>query len=99
MTLQTVLSDGPGEKAGLAPEDELVAADGYRLSPENVSLKLEQLPPKTSVQLTYFRREEMRQAVLTTEERPLDTCWLERVELPTEAQKAAFLAWAGGPLP
>ncbi len=99
LTLQTVLSDGPAERAGLSPEDELIAADGYRLSPESVGLRLEQLPPKTSVRLAYFRRDELRQTVLTTEERPLDTCWIERVETPSEPQQAAFLAWAGGALP
>jgi len=99
LTVQTVFSDGPAERAGLSPDDELLAADGYRLTPDACSLRLEQLPAGTKTQLTYFRRDELRQTTLTVGERPLDTYWLERVETPTDAQKAAFLSWAGSALP
>jgi predicted metalloprotease with PDZ domain len=99
LTLQTVFSDGPSERAGLSPDDELVAADALRLTPDNTALRLEQLPPGTAVRLSYFRRDELRQTVLTVAERPADTYWLERLENPTDAQKTAFQAWAGAAMP
>ena len=98
LIIQSVHPDGPAELAGLCPDDELVAAEGFRLLPENWVQRLEQLTPGTAVRLTYFRREELREAVLTLGERALDTHWIERVSSPSEEQRAAFLAWTGSEL-
>ncbi len=98
LVIQSVLSDGPAEQAGLSPDDELMAADGFRLTPESCALRLEQQAPGKEVRLTYFRREELRETVLILGERALDTCWIERVESPTDAQRKAYLDWTGSPL-
>jgi len=96
LVIQSVLSDGPAEQAGLCPDDELMAADGFRLTPENCALRLEQQSPGKEVRLTYFRREELHETVLIMGERPLDTYWIERMESPSDAQRQAFLDWTGG---
>ncbi len=81
LVIQTVHSDGPAERAGLCADDELVAADGFRLTPDSCALRLEQQTPGTVLKLTYFRREELRQTELTLGERALDTFWIERLGL------------------
>lgn len=95
LTVSAVYADGPAERAGLCPEDEIVAADGYRLSPETCPSRLEQQPPHTQVTLTFFRREELRSTVLTLGERPLDTYWIEKLDGASEAQRHAYREWLG----
>jgi predicted metalloprotease with PDZ domain len=98
LIVQSVQADGPAEEAGLCPDDELVAAEGFRLTPENCGLRLEQQSPGTTLKLTYFRREELRETQITLGERALDTHWIERIESPSEAQRTAFFEWTGARL-
>ena len=93
--IQSVLSGSPAERAGLAPEDELLAADGFRLTAEGWQARLEGASPGTTLRLAYFRRDELRETKAVLTERPLDTFWIERLDAPSEAQQAAFQAWTG----
>ncbi|MHB8420274.1 MAG: M61 family metallopeptidase [Myxococcales bacterium] len=97
LTVQSVLSGSPAERAGLAAEDELLAAEGFRLHPDGWQTRLEGQPPGTRVELAYFRRDELRQTSVELAERPQDTFWIERVEGASEAQRAAFSDWLGHP--
>jgi predicted metalloprotease with PDZ domain len=93
--IQTVLTDSPAERAGLCADDEVVAADGYRLAPGEVSSRLESLQPGSLVRLAYFRRDELRETHVVLGERPLDTWWIEKSENASEAQRAAWTGWTG----
>jgi predicted metalloprotease with PDZ domain len=95
--IQSVLSGSPAERAGLCPDDELLAADGTRLHPESWQPRVEGLAPGTQVELAYFRRDELRRTVVELAERPQDTWWIERVEGATDAQRVAFADWLGHP--
>jgi predicted metalloprotease with PDZ domain len=98
LIIQSVHADGAAEQAGLCPDDELVAAEGFRLTPENCGLRLEQQAPGTELKLAYFRREELRETRIILGERALDTHWIERIESPSEAQRTAFFEWTGSRL-
>ncbi|HUB09274.1 MAG TPA: PDZ domain-containing protein [Myxococcales bacterium] len=98
LTVQGVLAGSPAERAGLEAEDELAAADGFRLHPDGWQARVEGQPPGTRIELAYFRRDELRRATVELGERPQDTYWIERVEGVSEAQRAAFQAWVGHPL-
>jgi len=91
--IQSVLSGSPAENAGLSAEYELVAADGLRLLPESWQQRIEGQPPGTQLRISYFRREELREATVVLAEPPQDTWWIERIDPPTDVQRAAFRAW------
>jgi predicted metalloprotease with PDZ domain len=91
--IQSVLSGSPAERAGLSAEDELVAADGLRLAPESWQLRIEGQPPGSQIRVSYFRRDELRETTVVLAEAPTDTWWIERIDPPSEAQRAAFRAW------
>ncbi len=93
----SVLAGGPAERAGLCPEDELVAVDGFRLHAEGAPLRLEGHPPGTRLRLSLFRRDELRTHEVELADRPEDTLWIERLEAPSEEQRAAFQDWTGHP--
>ncbi len=95
--IQTVLSDGPAERAGLCADDEIIATDGFRLATDAIASRLESLQPGSIVRLSYFRRDELREADVELAERPLDTYWVDKVEDPTEAQRLAWEEWTGQP--
>ncbi len=97
-TLAHVLSGGPAEAAGLCPDDELIAADGLRLSGEGWLSRLEGQPAGTRVELTYLRRDELRRTHVVMGERPIDTFWIERSEAAGEPERRALQAWLGHPL-
>ncbi len=97
LTVQSVLSGSPAERAGLAAEDEFLAADGFRLHPDGWQARVEGQPAGTRVELAYFRRDELRRTVVELGERPQDTYWIERAEGSTEAERAAFHDWLGQP--
>jgi predicted metalloprotease with PDZ domain len=95
MIIQSVLSGSPAEAAGLSAEDELVAADGMKLAPENWQPRIEGQPPGNRIRVTYFRRDELRETGVVLAELPADTWWIERIDAPSEAQREAFRAWTG----
>ena len=76
-----------------------MALDGFRVEPANLKERLATRRAGERVSLTVFRREELRTVEVTLGERPMDSFEVQPVESPTDAQRAAFLAWSGHPLP
>jgi predicted metalloprotease with PDZ domain len=76
-----------------------VALDGFRVEPSSWKERLSLRRPGERVSLTVFRRDQLRTVEVTLAERPKDEFEIAPVEAPTDAQRAAFLAWTGQPLP
>jgi predicted metalloprotease with PDZ domain len=96
--VSAVLADGPAYGSGLIVGDQVVAIDGRRAQ-RDVEEMLEDLEPGESVTITYFRRDELREARITPVWRPAGDWKLSRVDEPTEAQTAAYEGWIGQPWP
>ncbi|WP_295391651.1 M61 family metallopeptidase [uncultured Thiodictyon sp.] len=91
--IQTVLSGGAGESAGLAPGDQVLAVDGLRATAEN----LERLVAAAGepVRLHLFRRDELLELEASPHPAAADTCELMLLDPapPDAAQgRAAWLA-------
>jgi predicted metalloprotease with PDZ domain len=99
LTVKSVREGSPAWRAGLTAEDELLAADGWRLDKAGLAARLEALGPGGTLRLTLFRRDELRQVDVALTPPPEDTAWLEPVEAATPAQREAFQAWCGAPWP
>ena len=95
--LQVVYSGGPAERAGLAPQDALVAIDGVKATAETLDALLAKRAPGECVRVHAFRRDELIEVELALASAPLDTCYLS---LRSEASASAIAlrdAWLAGP--
>lgn len=68
-----VASDSPAARAGLSPNDTLVALDGLRVSPTGWALNLAGLHAGDAVTLHFFRGDELLQTSITAAPPPLDS--------------------------
>ena len=93
--LRHVFSGGPAERAGLAAGDVLVAIDGLRATAAAVEALREQRRSGDTLAIHAFRRDELYATALTLADAPLDTCWLELEDAPSDATKARRDAWLG----
>ena len=95
LRLQHVFTGGPAERAGLAPNDILVALDGVRASPEALNALATERAAGEQVDVHAFRRDELISVDLELARAPLDTCYLTlRPEASAEAA-ALRRAWLG----
>jgi predicted metalloprotease with PDZ domain len=96
-TVATVQERSPAMEAGLYPEDDVVALDGYKVDGAGLINRCEDKQPGETVWVTLFRRDKLMEVPVVLGQKPADAAWLSRVDHPTEAQKAAFQAWLGAP--
>jgi predicted metalloprotease with PDZ domain len=94
-TLASVVDGSPAMEAGLYPEDEVVALDGYKVDGAGLLSRCEDKRPGETVRVTVFRRDKLMEVPVVLGQKPADVAYLTRVDRPSEAQKAAFEAWLG----
>lgn len=70
LVVTSVLAGGPGREAGLMPNDELLAYDGFRVTPENREQLTEQFKPGEAVELLVSRTGRLRTLSATWGEAP-----------------------------
>jgi predicted metalloprotease with PDZ domain len=95
LAVAAVREGSPAHRAGLYAEDELVAEDGFRVDRGALWDRLCERGPGGALRLTVFRRDELVEVAVPLAPWPDDTVWLEAVEDPSDAQRAAFEAWSG----
>ena len=91
--IATVVVGSPAMEAGLYADDEVCALDHLKCDAATLVARCEERKPGEVVTVTLFRRERLLEVPVTLGPKPLDTCWLARVDRPTESQRAAYEAW------
>jgi predicted metalloprotease with PDZ domain len=94
-TIAHVLDGSPAMQAGLYPDDEVVALDGFKVDGSGLISRTEEKRPGDQVTVTLFRRDKLLSVPVTLGQKPADAVYLARVDRPTDAQKAAYQAWLG----
>ena len=94
LRLAYVRCGGAAERAGLAPDDELVALDGERLRAGQWARRLEALRPGQAVGVDYFRDDRLRHAELRCEPPRADTWVFTLAEVDGEVARRRR-AWLG----
>ncbi|HUP42079.1 MAG TPA: PDZ domain-containing protein, partial [Thermoanaerobaculia bacterium] len=87
----------PAWQAGLSPEDEILAIDGYRVPPRGLEERLQALRPGRGSTLLVARRERLVELPVTFSEKPEETWKLEPDPEATAEQRARLAAWLTGP--
>jgi len=97
--VRSVREGSPAWLSGVYAGDEIVAEGGFRVDGEGLADRLRERGPGGRLRLHLFRRDELVEVEVPLAAPPEDTLWLEAVESPSEAQRAAFRAWCGQDLP
>ncbi len=95
MVVTHVMDDSPAQDAGLCVDDELVALDALKLTPQQWHKQLELIPAGRPAQLHYFRDNELRSVLITPIEHPMDTWTLVLAEIKDKEIAARRKAWLG----
>lgn len=98
LVIAAALDGGPAQAAGLYAGDEVVAIDGFRSNGQSFNERIAARRPGERLDVTVFRRDELRTVAVTLVERPPEKLKVQRARTATAAEKAAFRAWLGSPL-
>ncbi len=93
--LGTVYRDSAAEWAGLAPQDELLALDGLRVSRANLEGLLRRYRVGDVVELHVFRRDELLSMSLSLQKPPKTQAGLQRMQIADAQPLARLRAWSG----
>jgi predicted metalloprotease with PDZ domain len=85
-------------EAGIYPEDDIVALDGYRVDGAGLLARCEEKKPNDIVRVTLFRRDQLVEVAVPLGAKPADALYLAVVENPTATQRAAYFKWLQAPL-
>jgi predicted metalloprotease with PDZ domain len=96
-TIASVLDDSPAMQAGLYPDDDIAALDGYRIDGQGLIVRCEEKKPLEWIRLAIFRRDLLLELPVRLGVKPADAAYLARVEAPTDAQRAAYRRWLNAP--
>ncbi|MFB1485618.1 MULTISPECIES: M61 family metallopeptidase [unclassified Thiocapsa] len=87
--VQNVIRGGPGERAGIAPGDVLVAVDGLRATAENFDSLVVRAATPSGVRVHLFRRDELIEVLAVPTPARSDTCDLMLMDaVPPEVLEA-----------
>ncbi|MDS3859190.1 M61 family metallopeptidase [Thermosynechococcaceae cyanobacterium BACA0444] len=93
VTIKTVDYDSPGQRAGLAVGDELVALNGWRIGAEKWSERLQEHRPGDEVAITVFHQDQLRKTTLTLATPQPSRYDLGLVQNPTPSQQKLLQGW------
>ena len=89
-----VIAGSPAQRAGLSAGDQLVALDGLRITAQNWTRRLDACEPGATIDLAYFRSEELLTTQIDIADAPLDTWTFTLAEADAE-RLARRQAWLG----
>jgi predicted metalloprotease with PDZ domain len=94
-----VLEGSPGMQHGLYANDEILALDGFRVDLSSLKDRLATRKPGDRIELSLFRRDELRAVNVVLGRRSPDKFEVVPVADPTDREKTLYQAWMGAPLP
>ncbi|MBI5216499.1 MAG: M61 family metallopeptidase [Ignavibacteriae bacterium] len=92
-TVSQISAGSPAYNAGVDVGDELVAMNGFRIRPADLSERVKDFAMGESVTLTIMRGDKLRTIEVKVEAGPLLSYRLQKVKEATELQKEIFEKW------
>ncbi|HEX4950779.1 MAG TPA: PDZ domain-containing protein [Blastocatellia bacterium] len=97
LIVSNVLSGPPAYEGGIYANDEIVALNGQRLSPQTFNLRVLTLTPGTTAAVTLFRREKLLTINLTVAQLPPDKYTMMPINNADAQQIALRKGWLSLP--
>ncbi len=92
-TITTVAQGSPAQRAGIWAGDELLALDGFKVSPTLLLDRLRSYHPTQSIQITVFQQEELKTFEVVLGDPQPEAYHLECVPQPSPNQAKAYHQW------
>ncbi|MBR8830247.1 MAG: hypothetical protein N5P05_002908 [Chroococcopsis gigantea SAG 12.99] len=83
----------PLQRAGIDPEDELLAIDGFKVTGEGINDRLKDYRPGDMIQITVFHQDQLRTLAVQLEKPQPIRYEVVRIDNPTESQQQNFSRW------
>ncbi|NJO79473.1 MAG: M61 family metallopeptidase [Cyanobacteria bacterium RM1_2_2] len=96
--IRFVESGSPAQIAGIDPDDELLAIDGFRVKASQLNDRLKHYRPGDTISLTLFRQDELRTCLVTLAAPRPKQFSIVSVEQPSDTQQSNFQGWLGDSL-
>lgn len=90
---------GPAQRAGLAPFDQIIAINHNRTDANRLKARLQEAQPESVIDVTYFRRDELRHCQVTLVATQPTALALVRVVTPSDIQAQQYQQWLAMPIP
>jgi predicted metalloprotease with PDZ domain len=98
LVIAALTPDGPAQRAGLAPFDQIIAINNNRVDANRIKARLQELAPDKLIDVTYFRRDELRQCqVLLAATQPTALTLLS-VATPSGNHAQQYQQWLAMPV-
>lgn len=88
----------PAQQAGIDPDDELLAIDGFRIKAAQLNDRLKNYRPGDTIHLTVFHQDELRTYPVTLSEPRAKAFQIVAVDNPSTTQQQNFQGWLGASL-
>lgn len=95
LIIDQVVLGHSGAEAGLLPGDELLAIGGYRVTPDNYSVRLQRLRPGEEVELTVIRHDLLMNLPARVQNEIPESYLIVPIEKITRRQKNRMESWLG----
>lgn len=95
LVVTKVERDAPAYTAGIAVDDEILAFNGYRITPANLAERLKAFAPGDRIEVTVARRQRLQALQLVCGTKPEERWKLEVLPNPSPEQRAHLDAWLG----
>ncbi len=93
--VKTVIVDSPAHHAGITPDDQILAIDGFRVRASQLNDRLLNYQPDEQIQVTVFHDEELRTDTVTLA-KPVPTVYsVQPLDNPTPEQIQLGERWLG----
>ena len=91
--IRLVIAGSPAYQAGLAPDDEVFALDGYRVRSAQFLSRINDMQPGDSVRMTIARNDRLREFAFRLKAQPVPRYTVTRMENPSPVQKLIYESW------
>lgn len=96
--VSSVPSDGPAWAAGIAPGDELLALNGFRVTDASLPDRLHDHQAGETVRVSVFRRDQLIELPVTLAQRAPTRATLRKVAEPSDQQASLYQEWLSSPM-
>ena len=95
LLIDQVIRGNSGAEAGLLPGDEVVAIDGFRVTPDNYAARLQLFEPGASVQVTLTRHDRLMQLPVEVQHEVPESYSVVADENLSRREKQRMESWLG----
>lgn len=98
LVITSLTPTGPAQCAGLAPFDQIIAVNNNRVDANRIKARLQEATPDSVIDVTYFRRDELRQCQVILAATQPTALTLLSVATPSGNQAQQYQQWLAMPI-